>query len=52
VCSIHYPEISDIVQQVAKRHGIPYNEHLTFRAAVASHWRMLKRLGSPETSAA
>lgn len=48
VCSIHYPEISDIVQQVARKHGIPYNEHLTFRAAVASHWRMLKKLGRPE----
>lgn len=52
VCSIHYPEISHIVQAVAKKHGIPYNEHLTFRDALASHWRMLKKLGRPELAAA
>jgi linoleoyl-CoA desaturase len=51
VCSIHYPEISGIVQDVAKKHGIPYNEHLTFTAALASHWRMLKKLGQPEAVA-
>lgn len=52
VCSIHYPEISHIVQDVAKKHGIPYNEHLTFRAALASHWRMLRKLGNPQTNTA
>jgi linoleoyl-CoA desaturase len=47
VCSIHYPAISEIVRGAAARHGIPYNEHPTFREAVASHWRMLARLGRP-----
>ncbi|HYG69174.1 MAG TPA: fatty acid desaturase, partial [Anaeromyxobacteraceae bacterium] len=45
VCSIHYPEISDIVREVAAKHGIVYNQHETFREAVASHYRMLVKLG-------
>lgn len=45
VCSVHYPAISPIVEAVARRHGVPYHAHRTFRAAVASHYRMLKALG-------
>jgi linoleoyl-CoA desaturase len=52
VCSIHYPAISEIVRQVAEKHRIPYNEHRTFREAVASHWRMLARLSQPTTATA
>jgi linoleoyl-CoA desaturase len=46
VCSIHYPAISGVVREVAAKHGITYNEHATFRAAVRSHYAMLKRLGA------
>jgi linoleoyl-CoA desaturase len=46
VCSIHYPAISDIVRDVAQSHGLPYHAQPTFRAALASHYRMLRRLGS------
>jgi linoleoyl-CoA desaturase len=52
VCSIHYPAISDIVREVAAKHGIRYNEHRTLREAVRSHYRMLKRLGQPPESSA
>ncbi len=45
VCSIHYPAISDIVREVAEKYGVPYNHHPTLFAAIASHYRMLKRLG-------
>jgi linoleoyl-CoA desaturase len=48
VCSIHYPAISEIVQRVALKHGMPYQEHATLRSAVASHFRVLKRLGRGE----
>ncbi|MEZ4701741.1 MAG: acyl-CoA desaturase [Rhodothermales bacterium] len=48
VCSIHYPAISPIVEQVAREHGIPYHHHPTLREAVASHLRMLKTLGNPQ----
>ena len=52
VCSIHYPAISPIVEAVAKEHGVPYHHHPTLRAAIASHYRTLKRLGRPEAVAA
>lgn len=47
VCSIHYPEISKIVEQTANEFNIPYNHHETFREAVASHYRTLKKFGDP-----
>ena len=45
VCSIHYPEVSKIVREVADRYDIPYNYHPTLRQAIGSHYRMLKLLG-------
>ena len=45
ICSIHYPEISLIVEKTAKEFKIPYNHHDTFRQAVASHYRTLKKFG-------
>jgi linoleoyl-CoA desaturase len=46
ICSTHYKNISYIVQQTAKEFNVPYHHHPTFRAAVASHFRYLKQLGS------
>lgn len=48
VCSIHYPKISPIVEEVANEFGIPYNCHDTFSEAVASHYRTLKKFGDPK----
>jgi linoleoyl-CoA desaturase len=45
ICSIHYWKISPIVERVAQRHGVPFNEHRTFRQAVASHYKALRELG-------
>lgn len=45
ICSVHYPQISPIVKEVAQKYGIPYNEHDTFAIAVGSHYRTLKRFG-------
>ena len=47
ICSIHYSALGKIVREVAERHGVPYNHHETLRAAIGSHLRMLKRLGTP-----
>ena len=54
VCSIHYPTIRPIVREVAARHGVPYHEQPTLRAAVRSHFRMLCRFRhrSPADAAA
>jgi len=45
VCSAHYPELSPLVEAVAHKYGMPYYQHRTLFAAIASHYRMLKRLG-------
>ncbi len=48
ICSVHYPDISPIVEKTAKEFDIPYNHHETFFGAVASHYRTLKKFGDPE----
>jgi linoleoyl-CoA desaturase len=47
VSHIHYPDIAPIVQQVCKDHGLEYNFHPTFRAAIASHFRWLREMSRP-----
>jgi linoleoyl-CoA desaturase len=44
-CSVHYPAISPIVEELAREYGVPYNAQPTLRAAIASHYRMLRKLG-------
>ena len=48
-CSIHYPDLAPIVQAVAAEHEVPYHYNPTLRDAIASHYRMLKKLG-PEAA--
>ncbi|MEX0690675.1 MAG: acyl-CoA desaturase [Gemmatimonadales bacterium] len=43
VCSLHYPAIAPIVEETARKHGLPYHHNATFWGAVGSHFRMLKR---------
>ncbi len=43
---IHYPEIAKIVDKTCKEFGIKYNVYKTLSEAVASHIRMLKKLGN------
>ena len=50
VCSVHYHKISPIVEEVARKHGVPFNDNPTFREALGSHFRMLHRLGQPATA--
>jgi linoleoyl-CoA desaturase len=44
---VHYPRISAVVREVAEKYGVPYHYNPTFRAAIRSHWRMLRELGRP-----
>ncbi|MEQ9300641.1 MAG: acyl-CoA desaturase [Cyclobacteriaceae bacterium] len=48
ICHVHYPKITGIVKQTTKEFGLPYLEERTFTSAVASHIRMLKRMGRGE----
>lgn len=50
ICSVHYPAIRAIVEDAARRHGVPYHSFPTFSAAMASHYRILKHLGSAEAA--
>lgn len=52
VCSVHYPAISPIVERVARKYGVAYNDQPTFRAAVRSHHRMLRSFGRDALAAA
>jgi linoleoyl-CoA desaturase len=46
VCSVHYPALSRIVEDCARRHGLPYHDQPSVFRAVASHWRAMRRLGT------
>lgn len=52
ICHIHYPAISKIVQKVCNEFGIAYVSYPSIGAAIAAHYRFLKRLGEKEEIAA
>jgi linoleoyl-CoA desaturase len=45
ICHVHYPQLAVIVQQTAGEFNLPYYSYPSFRSALRSHHRMLKRLG-------
>ena len=45
-CHIHYKEIAPIVEKTAKEYGMTYNLKPSFKAALLSHVRKLKKLGT------
>jgi linoleoyl-CoA desaturase len=45
MCHIHYPSIAGIVQAACVEFGVRYASHATFRGALGSHWRWLRRMG-------
>lgn len=46
ICHVHYRKLSPIVKATAQEFGIPYHEHETFFGAVASHFKLLYKLGN------
>ena len=46
ICHIHYPKIAPIIEKTANEFGIPYLYNPSFSAALASHVRLLRKLGS------
>ena len=51
VCHVHYAALSPVVEQTCGDFGVQYVEHRTLFAAVASHFRWLRRMGMPMTAA-
>jgi len=45
---VHYPGIAPLVEGTCREFGVGYHARPTFRAALASHFRLLRRLGSAE----
>ena len=45
VSHVHYPAISRIVQQKCTEFNLPYNRYETMSEALASHFRVMRRLG-------
>jgi linoleoyl-CoA desaturase len=49
---VHYPGIAPLVEGTCREFGVSYHARPTFRAALASHYRMLQRLGCAELAPA
>ncbi|MFZ5552308.1 MAG: fatty acid desaturase family protein [Bacteroidota bacterium] len=45
ISHVHYPQISKIVMETSRAHGIPYYVFPTMRSAIASHVKVLKKTG-------
>jgi linoleoyl-CoA desaturase len=45
ICHVNFPALSPIVEETCREFGIKYNEHESFRAGVASHFRWLRQMG-------
>ncbi|HLD78160.1 MAG TPA: fatty acid desaturase, partial [archaeon] len=50
ISHVNYPAISSLVEATCRDFGIPYAEHASFRAGIASHFRWLRRMGSHHPS--
>lgn len=47
ICHVHYPAIAQLVQETCREFGLSYKASKTFVAGLASHYRWLRRMGSP-----
>lgn len=48
IAHIHYPALSQIVEEACAGRGIPYAAHPSFPAALLAHYRFLRRMGRPD----
>lgn len=48
ICHLHYPALAGIVERTAAEFGVRYRATETLGAALASHYRWLRRMGSGE----
>jgi linoleoyl-CoA desaturase len=50
ICHVNYPAISKLVEQTCREYSVRYSEHSSFWSGVASHFRWLQRMGTPQVS--
>ena len=48
ICHVNYPALAELVEGTCQEFGVPYREHASLGAGVASHFRWLRRLGLPD----
>jgi len=48
ICHVNFPPLSPIVEETCREYGVRYNEHPSFRAGLASHFRWLRLMGVAE----
>lgn len=48
ISHVHYPRVARVVEATCREYGVAYREHRTFAAGIASHYRLLRRLGRPD----
>ncbi|MFA6230682.1 MAG: acyl-CoA desaturase [Rhodanobacter sp.] len=46
ISHVHYPMVARVVEATCREYGVPYLAHRTFAAGIASHYRLLRRLGA------
>jgi linoleoyl-CoA desaturase len=49
ICHVHYPALAPIVEAACRDHGVDYQGSMSFRQALGSHFRWLRRMGRAET---
>ena len=49
ICHVHYKKLSKIVKETATEFNLPYQSEKTFLGAIATHGRMLKKLGQQDS---
>lgn len=47
ISHVHYPLVARVVEATCREFAVPYLEHRTFGAGLASHYRWLRQLGRP-----
>jgi len=47
ICHVNYPAIAPLVEQTCEEFGVCYKTNNTFRSAIASHYRWLRKMGMP-----
>jgi linoleoyl-CoA desaturase len=47
ICHLHYPALAPLVEKTCQEFGINYQANETFRSAIASHFRWLRKMGVP-----
>jgi Fatty acid desaturase len=47
ICHVHYAALAPLVEKTCQEFGINYQANETFRSAIASHFRWLRRMGPP-----